>query len=340
MAQMTAGLTWAWLLIGSVGCASTSTLTPVEQIALADTARTYLEMAIRFPDNPAVRAQAMEAAGQVLGSEARPYLREGLSDEHPGVRFAACMALGSLDEPGDVKVVRSLVDHADPNVRIGAYFVLERTGDYRYRRAWRDLLWTDPDPEVRGNAALAMGQLKDPKVARLLSMVANDDPHDGVRVQALEGLALLGDADAVGKLLFQSFGGIGGRQPIALLALGQVKDPRVIPTLRRGLDNAPYLEARLAAARSLGAQGYDEGYDLALEALDWDEPAPGLPDDPPANQIMRVRTMAALALGEIGDPNALEPLEAMMENPEDPRVQLAAATAILMITNAQSAVGQ
>ena len=47
----------------------------------------------------------------------------------------------------------------------------------------------------------------------------------------------------------------------------------------------------------------------------------------------RVRSMAALALGDIGDRRALKALTKRMQTPDDPRVQLAAATAILMILN-------
>jgi HEAT repeat protein len=48
---------------------------------------------------------------------------------------------------------------------------------------------------------------------------------------------------------------------------------------------------------------------------------------------MRVRTMAAFTLGEIGDRRALGVLQQRMENHDDARVQLAAAKAILMILN-------
>jgi HEAT repeat protein len=103
--------------------------------------------------------------------------------------------------------------------------------------------------------------------------------------------------------------------------------------LRTRLRYAPYPEARLAAARALGMHGLTEGYDLALESLTWNQPARDLPDDPPEVQVMRVRSMAALALGNIGQRAALEPLKKVMEEDDDPRVQLAASTAILMILN-------
>ena len=83
----------------------------------------------------------------------------------------------------------------------------------------------------------------------------------------------------------------------------------------------------------MGMLGYKRGYSLALQSLNWNKPQSDLPDDPPENQIMRVRSMAAMALGEIGDRGALGRLKNRMQTPDDPRVQLAAATAILKILN-------
>jgi HEAT repeat protein len=329
------GLLVEWVLligIGAVGCASTPPVPPDPE--LRELATRYVEMACRYPENPAVRAQAMEAASEVLGDEARLRIREGLEDDHPGVRFAACMALGMLKDTGALPSIRALANDPDPNVRVGAYFALERMGDYSYRVAWRDLLCGSDDPEVRRNATLALGHLGNKEVMPLLRHVAAEDRDDGVRLQALEALALLGDRGAINRFEYDAFGGVGFKQPFALLTLGRASDPALLPRLRARLRSAPYLEARLAAARSLGMQGYDDGYALALKSLTWNKPVEGLADDPPDNQIMRVRSMAALALGDIGDRRALGRLKVQMETPDDPRVQLAAATAILKILNA------
>ena len=171
----------------------------------------------------------------------------------------------------------------------------------------------------------------------MLRTAAGSDGDDGVRLQALEALALLGDRDAINRFIYEAYGGVGFRQPFALLTLGRVADPGVVSVLRSRLRNAPHLTSRLLAARGLAMRGYDQGYELALKSLNWNRPHETLPDDPPANQIMRVRSMAALVLGEIGDRRALGWLKARMQEPDDPRVQLAAATAILMTLNKPTA---
>jgi HEAT repeat protein len=313
----------------AVGCAS---LPSPDLVAKAhEESETCIERGMRFPLDPAVRAQAMEAAGRVLGEKGRLRLREGLKDQHPGVRFAACMALGKLRDDGAATAVKALVADKDPSVRVGAYFALDQIGDGSYRREWIRLLRSPQSPEVRRNAVLALGQLKNKDAAPLLRASSTTDPDDGVRTQALEGLALLGERDAINRFTFEAFGGVGFKQAFAILTLGQVSDDRVLPALRSRLANSPYVEARLAAARGLGSHGFADGFKLALASLDWNEPNLALPDDPPETQIMRVRSMAAMALGEIGDQRALVRLKKVMENPDDPRVQLAAATAILMI---------
>lgn len=298
-------------------------------------AETCIERGMVYPFDPAIRAQSMEAAARVLGDAGRLRIREGLKDQHAGVRFAAAMTLGKLKDTGALPALRRLVNDPDASVRVGAYFAMEMMGmaTTENRIEWRNLLRKQERPEIRRNAVMALGQLKDKSSIPILKQAASADADEGVRMQALEGLALLGEKEAVGRFTFEAFGGVGYKQPFALMTLGQVPDDRVIPTLRARLASAPYLEAQLAAARSLGAKGLPDGFDLALRSLDWNQPSRSLPEDRPENQIMRVHSMAAMALGEIGDPRAIAKLKKTMEKPEDPRIQLAAATAILMITN-------
>jgi len=322
------GILGLWM---AAGCTATSPA-PADGV-LREKATQYVRLAAEHPDDPSVRAQAMEAIANTFGSEAGLLLREGLHDPHPAVRFAACMGLGRLAHTDAKSAVSPLVQDPQGSVRVAAYFALERMGDLSHRVAWRDALLYDPDPEVRRNAALALGQLRDGRVIPLLNKARADDGDDGVRLQALEALAFLGDEYAIQQFLVDAFGGLGFKQPFALLTLGHVPGDRVLAALRARLRHAPYLEAQLAAARSLGMQGHDDGFALALKSLTWDRPQEGLSDDPPSTQIMRVRSMAAMALGDIGRRDALRPLDQVMETDEDPRVQLAAATAILMIVN-------
>lgn len=325
------------LAAGAAAFAGCATAPPAEQ--LRERASLCLHRGIRYPGNPAVRAQSIEAGGEVLGESVAAIVREGLGDESAGVRFAACMALGRMKDRASAEAIRKLALDADLNVRIGAFYALERLGDASYRRAWAEMMQPDREPAVRRNAVMALALLQDPKTRAMLKRVAVEDPDDGVRLQAVEGLAMLGDADAQGGFIRDAFGGMGFRQPFALMALGYAGDSDSVAVLRSRLRNAPYLEARLAAARALGMQGIRDGFDLALNSLTWQEPDPNLPDDPVANQIMRVQSMAAMALGDMRDPRALAALNRCMEQTEDPRIQVAAARSILKIVGSAPGEG-
>jgi HEAT repeat protein len=329
----------AWLLtMGTMlsgGCAALSPPPPDPQ--LRELATQCLRNGAGLPERPDVRGMALEAISRVLKSEATLLLRAGLKDQHPVVRFTACMGLGELNAVDAKESVQPLVNDPDGSVRVAAYFALERMGDFSHRLAWRDAALNAEDPAIRRNAVTALGHLKDKKVVALLWKAAAGDSDEGVRIQAVESLAYLGDTQAVSRLIHDAYGGLAFKQPFSLLALGKVKDDRVVPALRTRLAGAQYLEAKLAAARSLGMQGLADGYNLALQSLNWNQPRSDLPDDSPLNQIMRVRMMAAMALGDIGKREALGPLTQTMKNPDDERIQVAAATSILMILNAEDA---
>lgn len=331
-----AGLTGLVAMVLGAGCASA----PVAQSdqELRETAVRYIRAGARFPENPAVRAQGIEAVSQVLPpQEASVLIREGLRDEHAGVRFAACMALGEIKNTDARPAIEPLAEDPDASVRVAAYCALEQLGDFSHRRQWVDALRRHPDPSVRRNAALALGRLGNAAVLTFLERASMEDEDEGVRLQALEAMAHLGDSYAVSRFIHDAHGGLGFKQPFALLTLGHIRGEQVLATLHSRLRHAPYLEARLASARGLGMQGHDDGYELAVASLKWSSPIQGLADDLPENQIMRVRSMAALALGDIGKREALEPLARLMQSEQDPRVQLAAATAIVMILDRTSA---
>lgn len=318
------------------GCSTFET--PEQQERLAQQADGFLRQALTM-ERPIDRVQGIEACAEVLpADEAAALVTPALQDNHPAVRFAACMALGRLQRTETLPAVRALADDPDPRVQIGAYFAMERMNDSTYRRRWADALLNSKNVEVRRNAAMALGQLEDPEVAPLLLKAGSADDDDGVRLQAWESLVYLGNKDAVDRFVHDAFGSVGHRQPFALLALGHVEDDRVVPALRSRLAIAPYPESRLAAARSLGMQGHAEGYDLAAAWLNWNRPDPRIIDDPPANQIARMRLMAAMALGDIGDLRALPLLERKMVGDDSDSVRLAAARSILLILNKNRAV--
>ena len=308
---------------GGLGCAAAPSDGDLRKQAV-----TAIRRGLSYQASPTVRAHATEAACE---TDLNLFVRQQLEDPHPVVRFAAGMALGRARDRGAIDALRKMTQDPDGSVRVASYFALERMGVSDYRSAWHDALLKDENTTVRRNAALAFGQSQDKQVIPLLRRASAQDADEGVRLQSREALALLGDPDAVDRFIHDTYGGAGFRQPFALLTLGQVQDSRVVPALRRGLAHADYIEARLAAARGLALHGNPEGYGLALKSLGWNQPAKHQQDDSRQTQVMRVRMMAAMALGEMGDRRALGALYQRMRSNKDPRVQLAAAAAILKI---------
>lgn len=312
------------------GCATPPPAAPTDTESLRATALRYVTEAAGYQANPVIRAQAIEALQEAQGERSAAWFRNAIDDEHPGVRFAACMALGAIRHAPSEGAIRKLLQDPDESVRIAAMYALRRLGDPHFIKPWADVILSHRNPAVRRNAVLALGRLGEPDAIALLRR-AREDEDDGVRLQALEAMAMLGDKGAIARLLFYANSTFGDQQAFALVALGRAGDPRVIDTLRYCLAKAPHIESRLAAARGLGYLGRSDGLDVALASIEWDHPNPKIADDEPVNQVMRVRTLAAFALGAIGDRRALGALERRMKDPTDARTQLAAASAILQI---------
>jgi HEAT repeat protein len=317
------------MLMVLAGCQQVS-LEPIDEVALREEALRGLKAGARYEADAFVRAQAIEALGKVAPEQGVPYFLEALRDPSPVVRFTACMALGSAEWRDAAELLRLRLEDEDGSVQAAAVYALHCLGDQGHTSILADKLLRDPDVRVRRNTALILGELGEPGSIRLLKHAARDR-DEGVMLQANEAMALLGDAKARQQLAIQAHDGAGHRQALALIAMGRIRDPRFLAAIEFRLNEGPYPETRLAAARALGRYGRKDGLKLALEELDFEASGTDLPEDPPENQVMRIRSMAALALGAIGDPVALPALKRRLEAQDDPRVQLAAARAILEI---------
>ena len=106
-----------------------------------------------------------------------------------------------------------------------------------------------------------------------------------------------------------------GHQMVGILALAGPRDPRIIQHVRAGL-GSNYEEVVLVTARALAMLGSDEAYGKALAAT--------------TSTDARQRSLAALALGALGKPQAADSLAGMLKD-SDPDVRLAAALAILQL---------
>lgn len=327
-------IAWAMLVIlAFASCAAPARRTAPDG-ALRRRAMDALKAGVSYPANPAVRVQSVEALRWCGDGQVLPWIRSALLDEHPAVRFAACVAIGERMDQAGLSGVRQRVHDEDAGVRVAALFALHRLGDESQTARIPLYLLEHPDAAVRRNAAMLLGLMGEKGAIKVLAR-AMKDRDGGVRHYALEALARLGNAEAKQELTFIANSGVGADETFALQALAATGDPRFEETFRYQLGHAAHVETRLAAARGLALLGQDEGYALAVSALTENRTALKDPEDDPQGQALRVRQLAAAALGTMGKTEALPALVVMLEKSTDPRLQISAAQAGLHILDAR-----
>ncbi len=303
---------------------------------LRETAFECLRRGIEYPELASVRVHAVESLQHAAPHRGMDWIRNALTDQHPGVRFAACVALGLLGDHDSMGALERRLGDADRSVQVAAVFALHRLGDTGYTHLIPNYLLDDDDPHVRANTALLLGRLGEPAAVKLLARVMAHESDEAVRLQTLESLTLLGNPEAMEELVILAQSD-GDRAMYAITALGELRDQRFEALFRQKVAGAIHRETKLAASRARGYLGSDYGLLTALNELDYSSSAGGSDVDPAWNQRNRIRQLAALALGAIGDLRALPSLAERMTGVEDPRVQVAAGRAILEIIRADQA---
>lgn len=315
------------------GCAKPikATLPPDELPGLRQHAIRFLADAAES-DDPVLRMQAIEAFQEVAPAEGEPVLIRNADNGYSGVCFSALMALGFIRDAKAAQVIRTRAEDSDANVRIAAIYAMHRLGDKQRTGELSEFLLNHPDARVRANAALAIGRLAEPQSARLLRTALRREHKDAVKMQILEALALLGDSHGIDRLRFFGHSAVPDQSALALMFLANARTHDAEELFRYRLDVADHPEIKLQAARGLGRLGYDDGLDLALAYLSFNSPDSGRRNDPPEQQIVRIRALAALALEAIGSPEALAALKVAFESKDQPaRVNVAVARALVRI---------
>ncbi len=320
--------------IVSVGCnGPRSDTRSLNRTELKQRAWDCLKAAVSYEHNAAVRVGAVEAFEESGLDEARPWVRIALLDQSPAVRFAGATAVGRLRDGSARETLESLAIDDEASVRVAALFALHRLGETSQSGRMPGYLLSHEDVSVRRNAAMLFGFFEERGAIKILAR-AMRDADLGVRHQALEAMACLGNPEAKQELAFMTNTGVGSEEVFAINALVATGDPVYRDTFLYKLETAAHLETKLAAAKGLGRHGSDAGYRLAIRALRMRRTPLNDPNDPPADQALRVKVLAAAALGEIGIEDALTTLDAMLDKEHDPRLQVAAACAMLQILTA------
>lgn len=245
-------------------------------------------------------------------------------------RIASFAGVKRLKEQGDVPGLIRALRNRDPAVQYDAVEALGELANPAATGALISALTGDRYSGIRWKAAEALGKIGEPAVPSLIAVL--DNPDEGVRWKAAITLGEIGDHRGIGPLITllsdpdrfvrsrAAFAlGLIGSPAIPVLAdalaeapsevrkgivttLGKMDDPAATGLLIRTLSD-PSEDVRQDAVTSLVTQG-DRSFDLLIAALDDPEP-------------LRQQG-AATALGAMGRPEALGPLQKALGSAASP----------------------
>ena len=276
--------------------------------------------------NPQIRANAIEVVAVTRRSKLMPKVQRLLKDDFVPVRFAAALAVGDTEYKLAEKSLRPLLNAQEQNTRIAAAYALVKLG-YRENLEIIRKAIKSKDQTLRANAALLLGKSGDRSSLELLRM-AQQDENSSIRVklQTLEARARLGDEDIFKKLWAIVFSSYADDRVIGIKAMGALGTQKARDVLITKLDDE-LLEVRLAAAEQLGMLGDTTG---APEVLDvFNKKLTAKMNN--KQDVWRVKTLAALAIGRIGTKPLTRHLAELLQS-QSKLVRLAAAKAVFQQT--------
>ena len=239
------------------------------------------------------RIIAARALGWLRNSDCTPALIDALHDHVADVRRWVIASLSlSWDLNAESHLIRRFSIEPDPPVRAA---LLRTLGWQRVHNAALlcvEVLQTDPEPQVRGEAARALGRI-DPLTYRSHLQIAATDSAPIVRQHAMRSL-MKGISETSSETL----------------------TPQVFSTLLSCARDDDDPESRAIALRGLTHHDSREAYERLIQALE------------DANPCVRVN--AAVALGQRGDLNALIKLQQTRNDPH-PEVRVRVGEAITLL---------
>jgi HEAT repeat protein len=220
--------------------------------------------------DPAVRLAAIERLAPFESANGVGALGEAIGDDDWRVRRSAVRALAARRDASLVEAVVTALreGHRDFSLLSSALGLLALTG-VDLTTALIGLL-SDPDADLRLQAALALGSQRGPAAVSAL-IAALNDPDTNVRFHAIEALGKLGALEARDPLVAVAESRDFFLAFAALDALARINDPSIAVRLTPLLDD-PALAAQTAEV--LGQIGDEFSVQSLVEALQNLEHAP------------------------------------------------------------------
>ncbi len=149
-------------------------------------------------DLPVVKTLVI-ALGDLAAPTAVPVLMRVLRG-YVGARSLAAKALGDIGDPRACVALVEVLEDRSASLRLAALKSLGGLRCVEMVATVRAFL-SDPDPRIRRTAALTLGEMQDLEASAPLVEMALSDPSPLARPAAIEGLALLGDASVLPRIL-------------------------------------------------------------------------------------------------------------------------------------------
>ncbi len=195
------------------------------------------------------RAEAVDLLAGFADPALIPTLRPLLADPDSVVSASAAVALGSAGDPSARSRLADLVTGDPPRLRRAAARALARLGDLRAVPGLIETLWSADEGEGL-DALRALGRLGDPSALEAVLAVL---PDDHVRYRAVLALGQLRDPRAFPVLAEIALrDATDDARANAVAALGALGDPRAVPLVAGTITRD---RAERYAAEALGALG-------------------------------------------------------------------------------------
>ena len=316
------------VVLGSVGGARLNV--PDQELLVAD--ESLRHAAIDLLVQAGESEYALLRANAIEGLRHAPSVVEqiavsSLTDENRGVRFTAAMTIGMLQLKSSSHLLEPLLHDPSDSVRAAAMYGLRRCGRMVDLNPLAQMLYSE-DPEIKGNAALVLGELGDETAAPMVrDAVGRSLSRVGpvrrriVELQLAEAMVKLGmpvEIEGIRAALFTT-AEQGEIAALACLIVGRLGDRDSLQTLEimtRDVETGGHApEVRLAAATAIAQ------IEPSLAPID-------VPLQFAASERPELRAQAAMSLGKFREAAALGQLRVLLGDP-DPMVQVSAAAAIL-----------
>jgi HEAT repeat protein len=276
-------------------------------------------------DNPLIKANTIEVIAAAKQVKFMPKVERLLQDDFVPVRFAAALAVGDLEYSLAESSVKQLLKDKDENVRIAADYAMSKLGAGSGFELVRKMI-ASSDQTVRANAAFLLGKSGDKSSLKWLWWTLQHKDSDyKARFNAVEAIARLGDERIDEKLLAMLISAYADDRVMGIKAMGALGTEKAKNFLITKLDD-DVLEVRLAAAEQLGMLRETTGEAEVLKVFTKNLTA-GLDKE----ELERVNTLTALAIGQIGTASVTKFLPQLLKN-ESKFVRIAAAKAVLQCT--------